>query len=199
MLLLVISRSTVQFITAWELVGLCSFVLIGHWWEEKPNSDAALKAFLTNRVGDIGLLVGMIVLFFAAGSFDIVEINEFANGVEGGNDHLLLLVRRCCLVGAVMSKSGQFILHTWLPDAMAGPTPVSALIHAATMVVAGIFMVARFYGVFFEGLSIGDVQHQPARGRRRGHRGLRRRCWPSCRTTSRRCSPTRRSASSATW
>jgi NADH-quinone oxidoreductase subunit L len=155
MLLLIMSRSTVQFITAWELVGVCSFALIGHWWEEKPNSDAALKAFLTNRVGDIGLLVGMIVLFFAAGSFDIVEINEFANGVTGGNDHLLLLVASLCLIAAVMSKSGQFILHTWLPDAMAGPTPVSALIHAATMVVAGIFMVARLYGVFFEGLSIG--------------------------------------------
>jgi NADH-quinone oxidoreductase subunit L len=155
MLLLIMSRSTVQFITAWELVGVCSFALIGHWWEEKPNSDAALKAFLTNRVGDIGLLVGMIVLFFAAGSFDIVEINEFANGVTGGNDHTLLLIASLCLIGAVMSKSGQFILHTWLPDAMAGPTPVSALIHAATMVVAGIFMVARLYGVFFEGLSIG--------------------------------------------
>jgi NADH-quinone oxidoreductase subunit L len=155
MLLLIMSRSTVQFITAWELVGVCSFALIGHWWEEKPNSDAALKAFLTNRVGDIGLLVGMIVLFFAAGSFDIVEINEFANGVTGGNDHTLLLIASLSLLAAVMSKSGQFILHTWLPDAMAGPTPVSALIHAATMVVAGIFMVARLYGVFFEGLSIG--------------------------------------------
>jgi NADH-quinone oxidoreductase subunit L len=153
MLLLVVSRSTVQFITAWELVGLCSFALIGHWWEEKPNSDAALKAFLTNRVGDIGLMIGMIVLFFAAGSFDIPTINEAA--VNGEIRHLLLLVASCCLVGAVMSKSGQFVLHTWLPDAMAGPTPVSALIHAATMVVAGIFMVARFYGVFFEGLSIG--------------------------------------------
>ena len=156
MLLLVVSRSTVQFITAWELVGVCSFVLIGHWWEEKPNSDAALKAFITNRVGDIGLLVGMITLFWFAGSFDIPTINATANEVTGGNGHLLLLVASCCLVGAVMSKSGQFILHTWLPDAMAGPTPVSALIHAATMVVAGIFMIARFYGVFWEGLSIGD-------------------------------------------
>ena len=155
MLLLVMSRNTIQFITAWELVGVCSFVLIGHWWEEKPNTDAALKAFLTNRVGDIGLLVGMIVLYFAAGSFDIPTINQMA--VDGEIRHLLLLVASCCLVGAVMSKSGQFILHTWLPDAMAGPTPVSALIHAATMVVAGIFMIARFYGVFFDGLSIGTA------------------------------------------
>ncbi len=155
MLLLVISRSTVQFITAWELVGVCSFVLIGHWWEEKPNSDAALKAFITNRVGDIGLLVGMIVLFFAAEqTFDIPTVNALA--VEGEIDHLLLLVGSLCLLAAVMSKSGQFILHTWLPDAMAGPTPVSALIHAATMVVAGVFMIARFYGVFWDGLSLGS-------------------------------------------
>ncbi|MDQ3294571.1 MAG: NADH-quinone oxidoreductase subunit L, partial [Actinomycetota bacterium] len=159
MLMLVMSRSTVQFITAWELVGLCSFALIGHWWEEKPNSDAALKAFLTNRVGDVGLLVGMIILFFAAGSFDIPAINEAA--ATGEIRHFLLLVASCCLLAAVMSKSGQFVLHTWLPDAMAGPTPVSALIHAATMVVAGIFMVARFYGVFWEGFSIGTAHVNP--------------------------------------
>jgi NADH-quinone oxidoreductase subunit L len=154
MLLLVVSRNVVQFIVAWELVGVCSFALIGHWWEEKPNSDAALKAFLTNRVGDMGLMIGMIILFFAAGSFDIPTINEMAN--DGSISHLLLLTASCCLIAAVMSKSGQFILHTWLPDAMAGPTPVSALIHAATMVVAGIYMVARFYGVFWNGLEIGD-------------------------------------------
>jgi NADH-quinone oxidoreductase subunit L len=154
MLMLVMSRNTIQFITSWELVGLCSFALIGHWWEEKPNSDAALKAFLTNRVGDVGLMVGMITLFWATGSFDILEINQMANA--GDIAHLLLLVAAGCLTAAVMSKSGQFILHTWLPDAMAGPTPVSALIHAATMVVAGIFMVARLYSVFFHGLSIGD-------------------------------------------
>ena len=154
MLMLVISRNIVQFITSWELVGLCSFALIGHWWEEKPNSDAALKAFITNRVGDVGLLVGMTTLFWSAGTFDIVEINTQAN--SGAISHLLLVVASCSLLTAVMSKSGQFILHTWLPDAMAGPTPVSALIHAATMVVAGIFMVARFYGVFFNGLSIGS-------------------------------------------
>ncbi|MEZ5239850.1 MAG: proton-conducting transporter membrane subunit, partial [Microthrixaceae bacterium] len=153
MLFFVMSQSTIQMIVGWELVGVCSFALIGHWWEEKPNSDAALKAFLTNRVGDIGLLVGMILLYFGAGgSFSILDINIMA--AEGEISHGLLLAAACCLVAAVMSKSGQFILHTWLPDAMAGPTPVSALIHAATMVVAGIYLVARLYPVFFEGLSI---------------------------------------------
>jgi NADH-quinone oxidoreductase subunit L len=153
MLFFVLSQSTLQMIVGWELVGLCSFALIGHWWEEQPNSDAALKAFLTNRVGDIGLLIGMIVLFFAANhSFSSMDINILAN--EGRISHTTLLIASCCLIAAVMSKSGQFILHTWLPDAMAGPTPVSALIHAATMVVAGIYMVARLYPVFFKGLAI---------------------------------------------
>jgi NADH-quinone oxidoreductase subunit L len=154
MLGLVMSSSTLQLMVCWELVGVCSFVLIGHWWEEKANSDAALKAFITNRVGDIGMIVGVIILFFAAGqTFDILDINTQA--LNGDISHLALLVASCSLIAAVMSKSGQFILHTWLPDAMAGPTPVSALIHAATMVVAGIYMVSRLYGVFWEGLSIG--------------------------------------------
>jgi NADH-quinone oxidoreductase subunit L len=154
MLGLVMAKTTLQLIVCWELVGVCSFALIGHWWEEKANSDAALKAFITNRVGDVGLLCGMILLFFGAGqTFDIEEINAAA--LDGTIGHTLLVVAACALVAAVMSKSGQFILHTWLPDAMAGPTPVSALIHAATMVVAGIYMVGRLYGVFFEGLSIG--------------------------------------------
>ena len=154
MLGLVMAKTTLQLIVCWELVGVCSFVLIGHWWEEKANSDAALKAFITNRVGDVGLIVGVITLFFAAGqTFDIVETNTAA--LDGTISHLALLVAACSLIAAVMSKSGQFILHTWLPDAMAGPTPVSALIHAATMVVAGIYMVGRLYAVFFEGLSIG--------------------------------------------
>jgi NADH-quinone oxidoreductase subunit L len=156
MLFFVLASSTLQMIVGWELVGLCSFALIGHWWEEKPNSDAALKAFLVNRVGDIGLLCGMITLYFAAGgTFDVLTINTMANA--GEIRHFLLLVASLSLMTAVMSKSGQFILHTWLPDAMAGPTPVSALIHAATMVVAGIYMIARLYGVFFNGLSIGTA------------------------------------------
>ncbi|NIR34821.1 MAG: hypothetical protein GWN79_01190, partial [Actinobacteria bacterium] len=156
MLFFVLSDNLLQMIVGWELVGVCSFVLIGHWWEEKPNSDAALKAFLTNRVGDVGLLIGVSTLFFAAGggkTFDTVKINEAI--VQGTVGHTALVVAAACLMAAVMSKSGQFILHTWLPDAMAGPTPVSALIHAATMVVAGIFLVARLYPVFFEGMQIG--------------------------------------------
>ena len=155
MLFFVLSDNILQMIVGWELVGVCSFALIGHWWEEKPNSDAALKAFLTNRVGDVGLLVGMITLFFAAGggkTFDTIKINEAV--VQGGVSHTALVVAAACLTAAVMSKSGQFVLHTWLPDAMAGPTPVSALIHAATMVVAGIYMVARLYPVFWEGMQI---------------------------------------------
>ena len=155
MLFLVMSSSTVQTIVAWELVGVCSFSLISHWWEDKNNSGAGLKAMMTNRVGDMGLLIGMSILFFAAGgTFSIIEINSLA--VSGQINHLALLVAACALTAAVMSKSGQFPLHTWLPDAMAGPTPVSALIHAATMVVAGVYLIARLYGVFFEGFSIGS-------------------------------------------
>ncbi len=155
MLFYVMGASTLQMLVGWELVGLCSFVLIGHWWEEKANTDAALKAFLTNRVGDVGLLLGVIVLFFAAGqTFDVLAIDNYA--LSDGANQTLLLVGALLLFGGVTSKSGQFPLHTWLPDAMAGPTPVSALIHAATMVVAGVYLVARLYSVFFEGLNIGS-------------------------------------------
>ena len=153
MLFMVLASSTLQLIVGWELVGVCSFALIGHWWEEKPNSDAALKAFLTNRVGDIGLLIGMTILYFAAGrTFSIPTINEMA--VSGAISQGTLTIAALCLMAAVMSKSGQFILHTWLPDAMAGPTPVSALIHAATMVVAGVYLIGRLYPVFFVGFGI---------------------------------------------
>ena len=154
MLLLVVADNTLMLLVAWELVGVCSFVLIGHWWEEKPNSDAAVKAFLTTRTGDVGLMIGVIVLFFAAGTFNIAVIN--AKALDGGIGHTLLVVSAACLLIGIIGKSGQFPLHTWLPDAMAGPTPVSALIHAATMVVAGVYLGARLYPVFFRGFSIGD-------------------------------------------
>ena len=155
MLFFVLSDNLLQMVVGWELVGLCSFALIGHWWEKPANSGAALKAFLTNRVGDVGLLVGVCILFFAAGKGKTFDILDITSNINAGNvSHLALLAAALCLTTAVMSKSGQFVLHTWLPDAMAGPTPVSALIHAATMVVAGVFMVARLYPVFWEGMSI---------------------------------------------
>jgi NADH-quinone oxidoreductase subunit L len=153
MLLLVVADNTLQLLVGWEGVGLCSFALIGHWWEEGVNSSAALKAFLTTRTGDIGLMIGIIIMFFAAGTFNITGTNVYA--LSKGADHSLLLAGAIGLFIGVIGKSGQFPLHTWLPDAMAGPTPVSALIHAATMVVAGVFLAARMYPVFFEGFSIG--------------------------------------------
>jgi NADH-quinone oxidoreductase subunit L len=160
MLLLVVADNTLQLLVGWELVGVCSFMLIGHWWEEKPNSDAALKAFLTTRTGDIGLLTGVIMTFFVVqratgvGSFNIIELNRAASNPKVG--HTLVLWCAAALMLAIVGKSGQFPLHTWLPDAMAGPTPVSALIHAATMVVAGVYLGARVFPVFFNGFSIGD-------------------------------------------
>ena len=160
MLLLVVADNTLQLLVGWELVGVCSFMLIGHWWEEKPNSDAALKAFLTTRTGDIGLLTGVIMTFFVVqratgvGSFNIVALNSAASNPKVG--HTLILWTAAALMLAIVGKSGQFPLHTWLPDAMAGPTPVSALIHAATMVVAGVYLGARVFPVFYNGFSIGD-------------------------------------------
>jgi len=154
MLLLVVAENTLQLLVGWELVGLCSFMLIGHWWEEGANSRAALKAFLTTRIGDIGLMIGIIVVFFAAGTFSIVGTNAHALSPEA--NHTLMLVGASCLLLGIMGKSGQFPLHTWLPDAMAGPTPISALIHAATMVVAGVYLGARLYPVFYNGFSIAN-------------------------------------------
>ena len=168
MLFLVVASSTLQLLVGWELVGLCSFMLIGHWWEEKPNSNAALKAFLTTRTGDIGLLTGVIMTYFVvervtgSGSFDIMKVNAsaIAIGTHGANHTLLLWCALGLLLG-IMGKSGQFPLHTWLPDAMAGPTPVSALIHAATMVVAGVYLGARVYPVFFNGFNIAGNSLNP--------------------------------------
>ena len=153
MLNLVVADNTLQLMIGWELVGLCSFMLIGHWWEEGVNSDAAVKAFITTRIGDVGLMLGIITLFFAAGqNFNIEHLNHEA--LTSGISHGLLLTGGVLLFLGVMGKSAQFPLHVWLPDAMAGPTPVSALIHAATMVVAGVYLVARLYGVFWSAFSI---------------------------------------------
>jgi NADH-quinone oxidoreductase subunit L len=155
MFVLVTSSNTLQALFGWELMGLCSFMLIGHWWDRdgNKNSNAALKAFFTTRTGDVGLLVGISILFFAAGeTFDIQSINNAA--LSGSIRQGVLVAAASALLVAVIGKSAQFPLHTWLPDAMAGPTPVSALIHAATMVVAGVYLIARLYGVFWQGFDI---------------------------------------------
>jgi NADH-quinone oxidoreductase subunit L len=147
MYVLVTASGTLQALFGWEMMGLCSFMLIGHWWEEQKNSDAALKAFFTTRTGDIGFLVGISILFFAAGqTFDIATIN--ATALDGTMGDTAVLLGGIALMSAIIGKSAQFPLHTWLPDAMAGPTPVSALIHAATMVTAGVYLVVRTHALF---------------------------------------------------
>jgi NADH-quinone oxidoreductase subunit L len=154
MLAMVLAENTVQLLLGWEIMGLCSFMLIGHWWEESANNVAALKAFWTVRVGDVGLLIGISMLFFGAGSFSIDRINAWA--LENTTSTRLLFWTAIALLAAVIGKSGQFPLHTWLPDAMAGPTPVSALLHSSTMVVAGVYLAARLYPVFYVGFHIAD-------------------------------------------
>ena len=152
MLLLVIANNLMQLLVGWELVGVCSFLLIGFWWEEKKNSDAAIKAFLTTKLGDVGLIVGVIALWGMFRTFNIGAIIDMVGqGVQAGGAPIesgLLTFALCSLFVGAIGKSAQFPLHTWLPDAMAGPTPVSALIHAATMVTAGVFLVARLYPVY---------------------------------------------------
>jgi len=159
MLAMVLAPSMVQFILGWEIMGLCSFMLIGHWWEELPNAKAALKAFYTVRVGDMGLLVGTAMLLAIFGTLEIGEINHLAAAGEFESKNLLMAAAVALFI-ACIGKSGQFPLHTWLPDAMAGPTPVSSLLHSSTMVVGGVFLVARLYPVFHVGLDINIAGQQ---------------------------------------
>ncbi|HYW17888.1 MAG TPA: NAD(P)H-quinone oxidoreductase subunit 5 [Nodularia sp. (in: cyanobacteria)] len=150
MLGLVISPNLVQIYIFWELVGMCSYLLVGFWYDRKAAADACQKAFVTNRVGDFGLLLGILGLFWATGSFDFgVMGDRLAQLVETGSisNFLAILLAILVFLGPV-AKSAQFPLHVWLPDAMEGPTPISALIHAATMVAAGVFLIARMYPVF---------------------------------------------------
>ena len=154
MLMLVTADNFLQLFVFWEAVGLCSYLLIGHWYERKSACDAATKAFVVNRVGDFGFLLGLLLVLYSFGSLEYRHV--FAQAADLTNDTINLLkpfggewevstLTLICLllfVGAV-GKSAQVPLHVWLPDAMEGPTPISALIHAATMVTAGVFMVAR--------------------------------------------------------
>ncbi len=147
MLTLVLANNLLLLYAGWEAVGFCSFLLIGFWWEKRSAAEAAKKAFITTRVGDVGLLIGIIMLWHEGpNTFNIQEIIHFAEGGGYGDTYLTAAV--LFLFMGALGKSGQFPLHVWLPDAMEGPTPVSALIHAATMVVAGVYLVARMLPLF---------------------------------------------------
>ncbi|MDX2037902.1 MAG: NADH-quinone oxidoreductase subunit L [Isosphaeraceae bacterium] len=188
MLGLIVSKNVFMIFMFWELVGVCSYLLIGFWYEDKKNTDAANKAFITNRVGDVGMLLGLGLIWAYLGTFDIDEINRSildasgrhnvamvdgqevvrliapaGEGAEAGKPLIepatnlprqiplwLLTIAGLGIFAGCCGKSAQFPLHVWLPDAMAGPTPVSALIHAATMVAAGVYLVGRFFPLFTE-------------------------------------------------
>ncbi len=148
MLNVVIAPNLIQLLIGWEIMGVCSYLLIGHWYEEKQNSDAAIKAFITTRIGDVPMMFGIFALIFATGftTSNISAIGELVKSHELSS--ALVAGAAILLFGGTIGKSAQFPLHVWLPDAMAGPTPVSALIHAATMVAAGVYLVGRMYEVF---------------------------------------------------
>ncbi|MCG7526770.1 NADH-quinone oxidoreductase subunit L [Streptomyces sp. OfavH-34-F] len=144
MLLVVYSGDLMVLLVGWEIMGICSYFLVGHYWETPEARAASLKAFLVTKLGDVPFLIGLFALAADTGSFRITRI--LGAVAHGGLDHPTVIA--LLLLAGVAGKSAQFPLHTWLPDAMAGPTPVSALIHAATMVAAGIYFVARLLPVF---------------------------------------------------
>ncbi|MCF3133094.1 NADH-quinone oxidoreductase subunit 5 family protein [Streptomyces olivochromogenes] len=144
MLLVVYSGDLIVLLVGWEVMGICSYFLVGHYWETPEARAASLKAFLVTKLGDVPFLIGLFALATDAGSFQITKV--LGTVASGGLDHPTRIA--LLLLAGVAGKSAQFPLHTWLPDAMAGPTPVSALIHAATMVAAGVYFVARLLPVF---------------------------------------------------
>ena len=154
MLMLVVSDNFLQLFFGWEGVGLCSYLLIGFWYKKESANNAAIKAFLVNRVGDFGFAIGIFLIFYFFGTVNYNEVFVKASELTvkeinflGFNVNLITLICLTLFIGA-MGKSAQFLFHTWLPDAMEGPTPVSALIHAATMVTAGVFLVVRCSPLF---------------------------------------------------
>jgi NADH-quinone oxidoreductase subunit L len=147
MLILVLADNLLLLFLGWEGVGLCSYLLIGFWYREPANGRAALKAFLVTRVGDTALLIGLILLFTQLGTLDIQELARRAT-LQWAVGSSLAVTTAALLLGGAVGKSAQLPLQTWLPDAMAGPTPVSALIHAATMVTAGVYLIARTQAIF---------------------------------------------------
>nr|QYC35647.1 NADH-plastoquinone oxidoreductase subunit 5 [Scoparia dulcis]UFK62891.1 NADH-plastoquinone oxidoreductase subunit 5 [Scoparia dulcis] len=150
MLGLVTSSNLIQIYIFWELVGMCSYLLIGFWFTRPLAANACQKAFVTNRVGDFGLLLGILGFYWITGSFEFRDLFEIFNNLIYTNEVNYPFVTLCAalLFAGAIAKSAQFPLHVWLPDAMEGPTPISALIHAATMVAAGVFLVARLLPLF---------------------------------------------------
>jgi NADH-quinone oxidoreductase subunit L len=146
MLLIVLANNLFLLYVGWELVGISSYLLIGHWYEKKSASNAAMKAFIVNRVGDLGFFIGIAVLYMTFHTFGLTEIFDgIKHGTLPNNSQWWLSAAGVLLFCGAVGKSAQFPLHVWLPDAMEGPTPVSALIHAATMVAAGVYLVARLF------------------------------------------------------
>nr|YP_010186479.1 NADH dehydrogenase subunit 5 [Coleus xanthanthus]QVL24088.1 NADH dehydrogenase subunit 5 [Coleus xanthanthus] len=150
MLGLVTSSNLIQIYFFWELVGMCSYLLIGFWFTRPSAANACQKAFVTNRIGDFGLLLGILGFYWITGSFEFQDLFEILNNLIYNNEVNFFFVTLCAalLFAGAVAKSAQFPLDVWLPDAMEGPTPISALIHAATMVAAGIFLVARLLPLF---------------------------------------------------
>jgi NADH-quinone oxidoreductase subunit L len=150
MLNLVLADNLFQIFVSWELVGVCSYLLIGFYYERTSASNAAIKAFVTNRVGDAGFIIGLLILWTYVGTFNIQDLfHELPQRLQQGSmTHWLLVAAGLGIFLGCVGKSAQFPLHVWLPDAMEGPTPVSALIHAATMVAAGVYLVGRVYPLF---------------------------------------------------
>ncbi|MGQ9572489.1 MAG: NADH-quinone oxidoreductase subunit L [Dehalococcoidia bacterium] len=146
MLGLVLAENLIMLFVFWELVGLCSYLLIGFWFERPAARAAATKAFVVTRLGDLGFLSAILVIWTQAGTLDIPHIQEMA--MTGAISNVILTWLAAGVFAGAVGKSAQFPLHVWLPDAMEGPTPVSALIHAATMVAAGVYLVARLFPVF---------------------------------------------------
>jgi NADH-quinone oxidoreductase subunit L len=145
---IVFTHNVLMMYIFWELVGLSSYLLIGFWFEKKSASDAAKKAFIVNRIGDLGMFAGILILFITYKSFSFQEIfNSVAAGVLPFNSEFWLTITGLLLFCGAIGKSAQFPLHVWLPDAMEGPTPVSALIHAATMVAAGVYFIVRIFPI----------------------------------------------------
>ncbi|MDG1224572.1 MAG: NADH-quinone oxidoreductase subunit L, partial [Candidatus Marinimicrobia bacterium] len=144
---IVLADNLISMYMSWELVGVSSYLLIGHWFEKDSAANASKKAFLTNRVGDIGFFIGIMLLYSAVGAFAFSPIFESIAGGQAIAGTTLTIAGLGIFMGAV-GKSSQFPLHIWLPDAMEGPTPVSALMHAATMVAAGVYMCVRLFPIF---------------------------------------------------